>query len=366
MSQSPIGLIRRAVKRSVRNALEAAAPITESGTHIDPADLPPFDPREWGAAHAALVASPEMATFREGLRLGDDDIRTSVLAELAKYHDVSPDEALKRCLHWEEISLQEWRSVEDGHGDERAGAEHTLPDDEVRVAFYRTMQSWSYDLLWWAYVQAEGRADAASVIALRWLQQRAPGRNHLDFGAGVGTTSQLFANSGWTTTLADLSSTLLEFAQFRLERRGTKAEYIDLALATLPAGTYDAITAIDTLAHVPDMYETGRQLCESLRVGGYLIANIDIREPADITVWHLYDDELQARYDLLRSGFRIVDRLGYGLIAYQRTDLTGFAEFRRVTWAWLTHVSPLRSATRVLTRPLLRSIAKRRRRSKDR
>ena len=121
MSPSPVGLIRRALKRSVRNELERAAPITESGTHVDPAELPPLDPREWGAKHAALVASPEMATFRDGLRLGTDDIRTSVLSELATYHDVSPDEALKRCLHWEEISLQEWRDVEDLVAGEQAG-----------------------------------------------------------------------------------------------------------------------------------------------------------------------------------------------------------------------------------------------------
>ena len=235
----------------------------------------------------------------------------------------------------------------------------------MRVAFYRSMQSWSYDLLWWAYVQAEGRADPVSVIALRWLQQRAPGRHHLDFGAGVGVTSQLFARSGWATTLADLSSTLLAFARYRLERRNILADYIDLGEHVLPAGAYDAITAIDTLAHVPDMYETGRQLCESLRVGGYLIANIDIRGAADITVWHVQDDELRARYDLLRAGFRKVDQLGYGLVAYQRTDLTGVAEFRRVTWAWLTHVSPLRRAASLLVRPALRAVANRQNRAAE-
>lgn len=352
MSATPAGLIRRALKRAVRAALDAAAPAAESGTHIDPATAPRPDPAQWGARHAAVVASPEMAIFREGLRWGTDDIRTSVLRELATYHAISADEALERCLHWEEISLREWRSAEDlvtadgGPADGHA--------DHARIAFYRTTQSWSYDLLWWAYVQAEGLADPASVIAQRWLQQRAPGRRHLDFGAGVGATSQLFVNRGWTSTLADLSSTLLDFARFRLDRRHLDAHYIDLGIDSLPAGAYDAITAIDTLAHVPDVYETGRQLCEALTVGGYLIANFDIREAADITAWHLQTDELTARYDLLRAGFRLVDHMGYGLIAYQRTDLTGFAEIRRVTWLWLTHVSPARTAARAIVHRLLR------------
>jgi SAM-dependent methyltransferase len=368
MSPSPAGLIRRALRRSVRLALDAAAPAAESGTHLDPAELPPIDPSTLSPKQAALLASPEMATFRDCLRQGTGSIRSSVLAELARYHEISEDEALKRCLHWETISLQEWREVEDrtGNSTENStenGADRSddRPDDAVRIAFYRSMQSWSYDLLWWAYLQAEGHADPASVIALRWLQQRAPGRSSLDFGAGIGVTAQLFARSGWNATLADLSSTLLAFARFRLERRNVLAAYIDLGKQTLPAGAYDAITAIDTLAHVPDMYETGRQLYESLRVGGYLIANIDVREPVDITVWHVQDDELRARYDLLRAGFRLVDHLGYGLVAYQRTDLTGFAEFRRVSRAWLTYVSPFRAAGRALTRPLWRAIAKRRR-----
>jgi SAM-dependent methyltransferase len=354
MNATPVTLLRRALKRSVRNALRAAAPPGESGTHIDPATTPRPDPSSRGPVHAALLASPEMESFRACLRSGTDDIRTSVLRELATYHRISEEEALKRCLRWEEISLQEWRAAEDASSVE-GGLLDPARDrsDQARVAFYRTMQSWSYDLLWYGYLQAEGFADNATVMALRWLQQRTRGRRHLDFGAGVGLTSQLFVSRGWTSTLADLSSTLLDFARWRLERHDVDAEYIDLGIGTLPAGAFDAITAIDTLAHVPDVYETARQLAESLAVGGYLIANFDIRAAEDITAWHVQADELTARYDLLRAGFRMTDRLGYDLVAYQRIDVTGFAEIRRLTWLWLTHVSPFRTALRAVARPVL-------------
>lgn len=364
MTVTPVGLVRRALRRTLRDALEAAAPPGESGTHIDPLTVPPPEPGAWGATHAAVMASPEMAAFRACLRMGADDIRTSVLRELASFYDVSEDEALKRCLHWEEISLREWHSVADPATDEGAatdGEDAAEPDpDQVRVAFYRTMQSWSYDLLWWAYVQAEGHADPASVIALRWLEQRVTGRRHLDFGAGVGVTSQLFVECGWSSTLADLSSTLLDFARYRFERRGLEAQFIDLGQETLPAGRYDAITAIDTLAHVPDVFTTARQLGEALVMGGYLIANVDVRETEDITVWHVQSNDLVARYDILRAGFRKVGVMGYGMVAYQRIDVSGFAEWRRVTWLWLTHVSPFRSAARAAARPFLRALARRR------
>jgi len=357
MNSTPVTLVGRALRRSVRKALSAAAPPGESGTHIDPATTPRPDPSSRGPVYAALLASPEMEAFRACLRAGTEDIRTSVLRELATYHQVSEEEALKRCLHWEEISLQEWRAAEDATSAEGSPLDpaHDRSDD-ARVAFYRTMQSWSYDLLWYGYLQAEGFADNATVMALRWLQQRAPGRRHLDFGAGVGLTSQLFISRGWTSTLADLSSTLLDFARWRLERHDVDAEYIDLGIDTLPAGAFDAITAIDTLAHVPDVYETAHQLAESLTVGGYLIANFDIRAAEDITAWHVQADELTARYDLLRAGFRVTDRLGYGLVAYQRIDVTGFAEIRRLTWLWLTLVSPFRTALRAVAHPALRAV----------
>jgi len=269
-----------------------------------------------------------------------------VLDDLATYHGVSTDEARQRALHWEADSVEEWEAVE--------GSE----SDAGRVAFYRTQQSWSYDLLWWAYLQSEGYADPASVMAYRWLQQYSPGRRHLDFGSGVGITSQLFVEGGWKTTLADLSSTLLDFAQFRLQRRGQKAEYIDLDESSLPAGEFDAITAIDTLAHVPDIYATAVQLHAALGRDGYLIANFDVRVPSRETVWHLYSDDLRARYDLRRAGFKPVADLGYDLIAYQKVADGRVRALVRTTWDWLTLVSPPRRAARRIARPVLRLLGK--------
>ena len=51
---------------------------------------------------------------------------------------------------------------------------------------------------------------------------------HLDFGSGVGVTVSSFNSSATKVTLADLSTTLLDFARFRFERRGEKATFIDL------------------------------------------------------------------------------------------------------------------------------------------
>jgi 2-polyprenyl-3-methyl-5-hydroxy-6-metoxy-1,4-benzoquinol methylase len=344
---APVNPLTRALKKGLRNAVENARPNAESGVHIDPLAAAPD---ELPALGGTVRSTPEMRMFRRVLQLDDHDVRESVLDDLATYHGITKEEARLRALHWEEESVHEWEAAHNG----TAGS----ASDEARVAFYRTQQSWGFDLLWWAYLQSEGHADPASVIAYRWLQQYSPGRRHLDFGSGVGITSQLFEEGGWKTTAADLSSTLLDFAQFRLQRRGQKADYIDLAESGLPAGEFDAITAIDTLAHVPDLYGTAVQLHAALGRGGYLIANIDVREASRETVWHLYDDDLRARYDLRRAGFVPVADLGYGLVAYRKAADGPTRTLLRTTYDWLTLVSPPRRALRALARPVLRLLGK--------
>lgn len=321
----------------LRGAIAARIPQAAQGRHIDPVELPPVDPASWGAATATVFASPEMATFRQGLRLGDADVRESILDDLATHHGISPEEARERCLDWEQASVREWKS---------AGA-----DDEVgRTEFYRTMQSWSFDLMWWAYLQAEMHAEPSSVVALRFLQAHAPGRRHLDFGSGIGATSQLFTAEGWTSTLADLSATLLEFARFRIERRDQLARYLDLHQDALPAGAFDAITSIDVLAHVPDVHRTAVELHAALGRDGILVANFDVRSPAAETAWHLHDDDLKARHELQRAGFRPIAHLGGGLIAYRRVDDLGLARARRAAWNWATLMSPPRRTARAVRR----------------
>jgi 2-polyprenyl-3-methyl-5-hydroxy-6-metoxy-1,4-benzoquinol methylase len=334
----------KALKHKIWDAVHEPDPPAESGVHIDPLDVPPVDMSTRSTWHREAFAGPEMAAFRRGLTIGDADVRTSILDDLATYFDITPDEARRRALHWEEISVQEWA---DANGDD---------GDDGRVEFYRTQNSWAYDLMWWAYLQSEGHADPSNVVALRFLQQWAPGRRHLDFGSGVGVTTQVFLETGWTSTMADLSSTLLDFARFRLERRGQEATTIDLLDQDLPAGAYDAITAIDTLAHVPDVHQTARALHTALGRDGVLVANIDVRSAAPETVWHLQDDEKRAGYDVLRAGFVHIGSMGYELQAYRKVRPGGLRFRVRTLAQWVVMASPLRRVAVRASRRVLRSL----------
>lgn len=149
-----------------------------------------------------------MEWFRASLLLpGVADVRAAVLDDLSSYTGLPPDQCVERCQNWESWSVEEWFAAD-------------RSDMGGLTDFYRTTESWAFDLLWYAYLQAEGYGYPTSVLALRAVAGRGHGRVHLDFGSGVGVTSQLFARAGYETTLADLSTSLLDFARYRLSRRG--------------------------------------------------------------------------------------------------------------------------------------------------
>ena len=232
--------------------------------------------------------------------------RLASWAQAETPHGMDAEQCVRRCVDWEAWSVEEW-----------SAADRSTP--EAITDFYRTTESWAFDLLWYAYLQAEGYGVPESVVAVRFLARRAHGPRHLDFGSGVGVTSQLFARCGYQTDLADISTSLLRFAEFRLSRRGEQARYLDLNDTELEPARYDVITALDTLAHVPDIDATAATLHASLRPGGWLITNFDVRPPSQENAWHLYDDDLGLRASVQRAGFELAGHPGE-LMAYRRVD----------------------------------------------
>jgi SAM-dependent methyltransferase len=224
--------------------------------------------------------------------------------------------------------------------------------------FYRTTQSWAFDLLWFAYLQAEGYGLPTSVLALQAISAREHGRAHLDFGSGAGVTSQVFARAGYETALADISTSLLDFARFRLSRRGQEARFIDLNDENLGTGRYDVITALDTLILIPDLADVVTGLHAALRPGGWLITNFDVRPPSPENAWHLYDDDLNLRAILHRAGFVPAGRFGdpassFGeYLVYRRADPAAATQRLRVQLDRLVLTSRPRRAIRHQNRRL--------------
>src|ERR1700689_3921531 len=140
--------------RGVGAKLLPPPPVLRQGVHPDPADpaTPPLDPQSWSKARQQAFASAEMELFRACLRRPEaPDVRAAVLDDLSSYSGLPPTECVERCLNWESWSVEEWLAAD------RSGTDRF-------TNFYRTTESWAFDLLWYAYMQAEGCGYPASVL----------------------------------------------------------------------------------------------------------------------------------------------------------------------------------------------------------
>jgi SAM-dependent methyltransferase len=311
----------------------------KQGAHpdpLEPAQAQP-DPADWTTRQREAFGSREMQLYRAGLSLERaGDVRASVVDDLSAYFGFSPQECVQRCLDWERWSVEEWQA-------------RGRDSSQSLTQFYRTTQSWAFDLLWYAYLQAEGFHYPVPVVIARALPPDSgvrPQRRHLDFGSGVGDAAQLFSRLGFHSVLADISTSLLSFARFRLERRGDRCDYLDLNDATLGQGEYDVITAIDTLVHVPDFVATATALHRALKPGGYLYTNFDVRPVSAENAWHLYADDLPLYWQLQRVGFEPVRNLDRRIACFRRVEPVGAAHRLRGVRDWVLLRSALRPAYR--------------------
>jgi SAM-dependent methyltransferase len=184
--------------------------------------------------------------------------------------------------------------------------------------FYDQGQGYLLELTWW-YTLVANHGPLAYVLALDFVRQRQNGRHHLDFGGGVGAGGLLFARHGFHVFHADISSTLLRFSQWRTERRGLSAEFIDLKDAFLPPNTFDAITAIDVFEHLPDPVKAVDHLAIALKRGGFLFGRF-AAEPDEDRPQHIVFDFGPVLDRLASLGFTKVwrDECLWGHQAFQK------------------------------------------------
>ncbi|MBM3222358.1 MAG: class I SAM-dependent methyltransferase, partial [Candidatus Tectomicrobia bacterium] len=184
----------------------------------------------------------------------------SLVAELGVYMHADTAEIQRRCAQALATLKGEWQAtVVDGNR-------------QSVVQYYDASEALLYELMWW-HTLVEDSTPLAYVTALQFAQQHGCQR-YLDFGAGVGSGGILFARHGFGVTLADISSTLLSFSQWRLGQRQLPAECLDLKVTQLPLQAFDMITAMDVFEHLVDPVETLEQIDVALQPGGFLFARL--------------------------------------------------------------------------------------------
>jgi SAM-dependent methyltransferase len=226
---------------------------------------------------------------------------------------------LKESILWE---LGSYTGCSDLHEIERRAREATSTakrewEDNVRVEdrrsveqFYDETQINIYELMWWHALE-EDASPLGYVTALQFARRNGC-RRLLDFGAGVGSGGILFARNGLEVALADISSPMLHFSEWRCRLRRLSVQLLDLKVRALARETFDMISAMDVFEHLVDPASTVEALWKSLKPGGFLFGR--------------FGDELDEQQPQ-----HIVQDFGP---TFRRMEELGFVPFWEDKWLW--------------------------------
>ncbi len=111
-------------------------------------------------------------------------------------------------------------------------------------------------------------------LRLEWINSQSPlaGRRVLDVGCGGGILADSMARKGASVLGIDLSTKALRVAQLHaLEAQTPSVEYREIAVEALAAempGSFDAVTCMEMLEHVPDPASVVRACATLVKPGG--------------------------------------------------------------------------------------------------
>lgn len=112
-------------------------------------------------------------------------------------------------------------------------------------------------------------------LRLDWIDRHAAiaGKKVLDVGCGGGLLSEAMASRGATVTGIDLSEKALGVARLHLLESGRSVDYRYLSaeeLAAQEAGSYDVVTCMEMLEHVPNPASTIASCAALVKPGGHV------------------------------------------------------------------------------------------------
>ncbi|MBT9551176.1 MAG: bifunctional 2-polyprenyl-6-hydroxyphenol methylase/3-demethylubiquinol 3-O-methyltransferase UbiG [Hydrogenophaga sp.] len=122
-------------------------------------------------------------------------------------------------------------------------------------------------------------------LRLAWIEGLAPlaGRRVLDVGCGGGILSDSMARKGADVTGIDLSSKALKVAQLHALEAGThQVSYREIsaeAMAQEQPASFDVVTCMEMLEHVPDPASVVRACAALVKPGGWVFFSTINRNP---------------------------------------------------------------------------------------
>ena len=138
---------------------------------------------------------------------------------------------------------------------------------------------------WWDPRGPQKALHALNPARLGYVAERVQLRDAavLDVGCGGGLLSEALAQAGAKVTAIDLAPNLLKVARLHGLESGIKVDYREMPVETLaeqaPA-SFDAITCMEMLEHVPEPASIIEACAKLLKPGGHLFLSTLNRTPA--------------------------------------------------------------------------------------
>ena len=137
---------------------------------------------------------------------------------------------------------------------------------------------------WWDPTGAMRPLHELNPLRLDWIDGQAglAGRNVVDVGCGGGILAESMAQRGATVLGIDLSTRPLRVAELHAIESGVQVVYREVsaeALADEQPGTFDVVTCMEMLEHVPEPAQTVAACARLVRAGGWVFASTLNRNP---------------------------------------------------------------------------------------
>jgi 2-polyprenyl-3-methyl-5-hydroxy-6-metoxy-1,4-benzoquinol methylase len=218
---------------------------------------------------ATAAQERELEAYRSAwrhalLEPNEKNLRESLLREVADYYGIADLLEVERlCSGAVDSMRSEWEQQID-------------PNTQASIEGFYQSATMVYDLMGWHSLR-DDTGPLAYVLGLE-IARNHQVRTCLDFGSGVGSGALLFTQADVQMRLADISTTLLDFARWRFARRGLSADCTDLKNEALPDASFDMILAMDVFEHLVDPVDAIERLWRALRPGGLFFGRIQVED----------------------------------------------------------------------------------------
>jgi 2-polyprenyl-6-hydroxyphenyl methylase/3-demethylubiquinone-9 3-methyltransferase len=137
---------------------------------------------------------------------------------------------------------------------------------------------------WWDPTSEFRPLHEINPLRLEWINARAPlrGKTVLDIGCGGGILAESMANKGATVTGIDLAEKALKVADLHSLESGVTVRYELIAaeaIATREPASFDVVTCMEMLEHVPDPAAIVKACATLVKPGGHVFFSTLNRNP---------------------------------------------------------------------------------------